>query len=686
MKKRFSSIVLLCAAALLSAADSIRLASLWTDHAVVQRDKPIVVWGWCDEPRTIITASIGESRATGATAWDGRFELRLPALPAGGPYELKVSTANGASECIRKDILVGEVWLVSGQSNAQYPLKSLDFSDPLSQLPQFLKEGGEDPMLRCYTVPHDALAAIGDTISPNPGWQLSECGTAGRFTAIGAWFAFYFRKQFPEIPIGIIHASWGGTSVVTWCSRSVLAETPAGRRLLAIFDQKTASETTWGALNPPFMEIVGERLGSLDYATVTEKDRGNTGFALGYASPDFDDTEWKSISVPGSWIVQKLADFGAVWYRKAINVPESWAGQPVEVRLGGVDKHDVTYFNGVQVGATGKDFETQYWDVLRKYDVEGSLVKAGKNTIAIRVFSFCSDGGFTGIAPFYSLRNTATGEEISLAGDDWKACAEYSFAVKQATPKYTRTTFAGDCNAPHRLFDNKIRPLIPYGIRGVLWYQGESDTHTDDQLDNYLQRFTAMIRDWRYQWAQGEDFPFYFVQLANFQDKGTTYMPANWLRIQNMQRQAALMVPNTGVVTASDLALSEPNEIHPHDKRSVGYRLFQLAFGNVYGGNVIPQGPMMDTMAADGATLRVHFRYGEGLHVDSDGPIRGFDIAGEDGNYVPATAVISGDEVILSADGIDHPVSCRYNANTGLPEGHLLNAANLPALSFFESL
>ncbi|MCQ2402150.1 MAG: hypothetical protein MJ202_00270 [Lentisphaeria bacterium] len=680
MKKSLLLCAIFCLSALLS-ADGIRLASLWTDHAIVQRDKPIVVWGWCDTPRTVVTATLGTSSASGATAWDGRFELRLPALPAGGPYELTVTAATG-EECRLQDIWTGEVWLVSGQSNAQFPLKAFGVNDPLAQTPQYLAEGGEDPLLRCYTVPNDALCAPGYTTTPNVKWELSSAKTAPYFTAIGAWFALNFRKHFPEIPIGIIHSSWGGTPITAWCSRSILASTPEGRKLLEEEDLLASDPATWQYLPrqmPQPMEP--SRLIDVSFEKLTQQDRGNQGFALGYAAPDFDDSAWKEMTIPGSWIKQKLSDFGAIWVRRTVEVPASWAGQPLEIHLGGVDKHDVTYFNGKEVGATGKGWDTQYWDVRRAYPVAAEQARPGQNTIAIRAFCFYYDGAFTGKPDQYYLLNKTTGETIPLADTTWKAQAEYSFTVKEI-PKELKETV--NYQAPHRLFDNKIRPLIPYGIRGVLWYQGESDCY-NNAPDFYLARFSAMIREWRYLWAQGEDFPFYFVQLANFHSK-PNYM-ANWFKLQNAQRLTYLQVPNTGCITASDLALNEPDDIHPHDKRTFGYRLFQLALANVYGAKeVIPQGPTMDSLTADGATLRVHFLFGEGLHTDAEGPVKGFDIAGEDGNYVPATAEIQADEVILSAEGIAKPVSCRYNAVTDMPEGHLLNAANLPALSFFDSL
>jgi len=658
-----------------------RLASLWSDHAVIQRDKQIVVWGWCDAKRTQISATLGPSRAYGATAWDGRFELRLPALSAGGPYDLTVKTANG-EEVTVKDILVGEVWLVSGQSNAEFPLKTFNANDPLDQTGQYLSEGGSTPLIRCYTASRDALSAPGDTLAPNSGWKLSSPQTAPDFTAIGAWFALFFHKQFPDIPIGIVHSSWGGSIISAWMSRSALAQTEAGRKLLAMDDEKIYCKTAWASqsdtlersMQPPPPPVI------TDYSTVSEADRGNSGYALGYASAEFDDSSWSNMQVPGSWIQQGINTNGATWIRKTIEVPEAWLGQPLELHLGGVDKMDTTYFNDVQIGSMGIGFDATCWSTERVYPVEARTVRAGKNVIAVRGFSFFYDGSLSGNPQKYYLLNTTTGEKIGLCGEDWKASPEYSIEVTAIDQSNENIL---DYHAVHRLFDNLIHPLIPYALRGVLWYQGESDVFIEERLSNYHERFKSMIREWRYLWGQGEDFPFYFVQLANFQS-GTTEA---WHRLQDIQRRVFLEVPNTGVITASDLALNEPLDIHPHDKRTFGYRLFQLALANTYGAkDVIPQGPTLDKVRVDGNRLRLHFLYADGMKAKDNQPLRGFSISSDGMNYEAAQAEIAGEEIILFSHTVPTPRHCMYNSNADLPDGNLVNKADLPALSFISGI
>lgn len=656
-----------------------RLASLWTDHAVVQRNKTIVLWGWAEQPRIRIDAFFAEQHITGMSSWDGRFELRFKGLPEGGPYTLKVTSSCGA-EVICQDIMVGEVWLVSGQSNAEFPLKTFAPDDPLEQTKQYLDEGGNDPLLRCFTTRDDAVVSPCDIAAPGPIWQPSNADTAPDFTAIGAWFALFLRKKFPNLPVGIINSSWGGTTVLAWMSRAALAQTDSGRKLIAQADDFTSAPQSWENITFPVTTV--ERPGELTpemFAKVTRKDIGNTGFDKGYASPDFNDSEWTEMSIPGSWFAQSISSYGAVWVRRTVELPASWKGKALEIHTGGIDKHDITYFNGIKVGATGKDFETHHWSHLRNYPIPAEHVKAGKNTIAIRAYCFYYDGGFIGNPANYYLLNTETGEKLPLAETTWKAFPEYSFDVIPLDN--ARVNPVADPNTVHKLFDNKIRPLIPYGIKGVLWYQGESDTDTPDKCFNYLDRFTRMIQDWRYLWAQGDDFPFYFVQLANY---ASTHAE-RWLKIQNDQRIASLTIKNTACITGSDLALFESNDIHPHDKRSFGYRLYLAALAQTYGdANTTAQGPTLDSVVQADNALRLHFAYADGLHAKDGGALKGFEIAGEEGIFRTADAEISGDEITLTEKHIKYPVAARYNANVDLPEGNLVNSAGLPALSFIE--
>ena len=490
-----------------------RLASIWTDNAIIQRDKPIVLWGWCDAPRVRVDATLGPVHATGAAGWDGRFEVRLPALPTGGPYELHVK-ATGGEECVLKNLLIGEVWLISGQSNAEYPLKTFTPNDPRAQTGLYLQEGGVDDKLRMFTVPRDSLTTTCSTVAPGTCWKSSDAKNAPDFSAVGAWFALYLRKRLPAIPVGVIHCSWGATNIWPWLSREALAAIPSGRPLLEEYDRLMNQPETWASYPPPY----------------------------------------------------------------------SYTEQPPALLE--------------QARATGK----------------------------------------------------------------------YSF---RGYPAY-------DWDLPHKLFDTMLAPLIPYGLRGILWYQGEEDADFEKDFQPYHERLLALIKDWRYRWADPE-LPFLCVQLESWCAPSTE----GWAGIQDTQRRLCLEMPNAGTVATNDLSHDEPDNNHQHDKRPIGYRLAQLALGRTYGFNdVTPAGPTLTKITAEGSSLRLHFLYAKGLHTSDGKPIRAFEIAGEDGSYHPADAQIDGEEILLSAPEVPAPKTARYNWRPRLPEGNLVNGAEQPALVF----
>ncbi len=656
-----------------------RLPSIWSDHAVIQRSKPIIVWGWCDARRAVVRGTLGGMKAQGLSSWGGRFELRFPPLPPGGPHELHL--ACGKEEVLVRNIVVGEVWLVSGQSNAEYPLGTFDPGDPMAQTKEFFDSGGEDPLLRCFTVPNDSICNPGQEVAPGGEWRLSDPGSATAFTAIGAWFALFLRKKFPDVPVGIIHSSWGGSKLVAWLSREALAARPENRPLLIRSDADASDPKLWEKVLEGRGSIPGKVSDAvIDFEHFTQRDRGNRGYSKGYADMDFDDSTWKNMRIPGSWIRQNVSLHGAVWTRTEVFLPDEWAGMDLVLHLGGVDKHDTTYFNGTEVGSTGRGFETEHWDRPRSYPIPGKLVRSGRNVVAIRAFSFYFDGGFFGSGETYRLENPALGKSIPIAAKRWKAQAEYAFSVLATS--YRPVDAPTDQDAPHRLFDNKIRPIIPYAIRGVLWYQGESDAIDNDISKPYLERFCDLIQDWRRAWAQG-DFPFLYVQLANF----LASCPDLWLAIQDAQRRASLLIPRTGVATANDLALFEPWEIHPHDKRSVAHRLYLLALSHAYGfRDLLAQGPTLDAVIPEGDSVRLHFLHAAGLHASGGDTPQGLELADADGNFHRGWAEIQGATVRLSSPKAPFPTAVRYNAQVDLPPGNLRNGAGLPALSFLHEI
>ena len=430
-----------------------KLAGLIQDGAVFQRELPIVIWGWC-APFKHVIASFNGVTLNSVSAGDGRFEFRFPAMAAGGPYELSIRTADGTEKACVRDVLIGEVWLASGQSNMEFALKTFATGDEGAQLPQYLAEGGDDPWLRMAKIPHESLGVIDTQVET--AWIKSDSQTAADFSAVGAWFALRLRKRL-NVPVGIIHSSWGGTFVHAWMSRESLMRVDCTRPAMLAHDiYYQAEKDVYSPEAKTDFSVVPNGALTIDFAKVTQMDSGNTGVEKGWAEPSFDDSAWQTMTVPGDWMKQGINGHGATWIRCAVDIPEAWLGKDLILHLGGIDKHDITYFNGEEVGRTGKGFETSYWSMPRRYTVPSRLVHAGRNTIAIRGFSFIHDGGFVSTARIYwiapvdhanddvsvmglpqpeqaegawiPLQTKSPVWKICLAGI-WRATAEYTFQI-----------------------------------------------------------------------------------------------------------------------------------------------------------------------------------------------------------------------------------------------------------------
>ena len=654
-----------------------RFAKIIGDGAVFQRRMPIPVWGWCTPFAKVNVDFAGNELATAANR-TGYFELRLPPMAEGGPYELAAQDCMSGEACTVKDILIGDVWLASGQSNMQFPLRTFCVGDPQAQTQQYLDEGGVDDNIRMITVAHPVVSAPEDDI--NGQWRKSNAETAADFSAVGAWFALRLRKEL-GIPIGIINCSYGGTALHSWLSREASMRLDCARDAVEVAERMVYQRAKWNILPDDLSKFKGG-LPAVDFSKYARHDRGNSGFAAGLASKGYDDSDWDVMRVPGSWKVQGIGGNGAVWLRCTVSIPAVLENQELELHLGGVDKHDTTYFNGVQVGATGKDFETQYWDTPRCYRVPAELVKGGKAVIAVRAFSYFFDGALTGKAEDYWLGKPGDATCVKLP-EIWKARMEYEFPLSPdiryvGHPLTVEFTVPERVHNPHFLFDGMVRPIVPYAIRGAIWYQGESDSF-ERQYRDYEVKMAAMIDDWRYVWGQG-DFPFYMVQLAKFAAAGEE----EWLTVQDAQRRVACRCRNAGVIPGTDIG--EERDIHPHDKRSFGSRLATMALHGTYGKRgIVPTGPMLkDVIALGGNELRLEFEWAYGLH-NANGPddvLEGFEVADWSRSlFYPAKARIEGEAVILSSDKVACPRHARYNWKC-CPKTHVVNDAGLPMLTF----
>ena len=636
----------------------LRLAHLFTDHAVLQRGMPVPVWGRT-RPGVRVRLALGPCTAETRSGADGEFLARLPPMPAGGPYELDVTTADPAVQARVADVMVGEVWVCSGQSNMEWPIGETVFD------PQSLSEA--DTRIRMLNVPNKA--DLGRRPDVDAAWQPATPAAVVDFSAVG----FFFGRRLAQelgIAVGLINTSWGGTRIEAWISREELVRHGSTRSAVAGYEASVSSADYWSRFSP-FDPDSPEATAQLE-EEFYPRDPGNTGFVNKWAAVDYDDGDWDAIAQPGSWMQRGYETNGVFWFRREITIPADWAGKDLKLGLGAIDKHDITYFNGEQVGATGQGLDQQYCFVPRVYDVPGRLVAAGRAAIAVRAYSFIYDGGLIGPTERMTVGPAdGSAEALPLAGV-WRLKIEHDLG---RTDPMQQPFGPGNPQSPYMLNQNKIQPLIPYAIRGAAWYQGESN---EVNAREYEWMLRALIRDWRRAWGQG-DFPFLTVQLANFRQP-LSYEPSSaWAHVREGQLKT-LQDANTGLAVAIDLG--EAVDVHPRNKHDVGKRLAQWALARTYGMPLVPSGPLYRDFVVEGERVRLRFEHTGGGLAARNGELKTFVIAGSDGKFVDAEAEIEGDTVLVHSPAVPEPAAVRY-AWADNPDGcNLYNREGLPASPF----
>lgn len=622
-----------------------KLASLFSDHAVLQREIPIPVWGWT-KPNSRVAVKLGESQVRTNSGGDGKFLVRLPPMKAGGPYTLSASCSGRAVHV--KDVWVGEVWLASGQSNMEWTVERLEN-------PAEAAEIAKAKDVRMIKIPNRAIPGVQSDV--DAAWSVADEANAPCFSAVGAYFAKMLSESL-GVKVGVINSSWGGTIAEAWTSREMLVRNPILAARLASYESYVFTPEFWDK---------ADGKGKAE-ASSLPADPGNEGQRKGWPSERFDDSSWDRMSLPATWTSKGHKFSGVFWFRKTIQVPKSWAGKDLVLNLGAVDKQDISYFNGKKVGATGKGFDESVWNLCRSYKIPGKLVKAGRNVIAVRAYSFLFDGGLIGPAPKMNVALDGSSEKpLSIAGD-WSFAIERNFGL--ITPPPVRSG-PGVPNTPSMLYNNMIAPLIPYAIRGAIWYQGESNSVRPSEYERILK---DLVRDWRFAWGQG-DFPFYAVQLANY-NAGSI---EDWPPIREAQLKL-LSEPNTGLAVAIDIG--EGGDVHPKNKREVGRRLALWALSDVFGKPGAKSGPLYKSMIVEGPAIRLRFDHVCGGLVAKGKALNCFVIAGADRKFVPAKAVIDGESILVSSPEVKEPHAVRYAWHCN-PEGaNLYNKAGLPASPF----
>ncbi len=628
------------------AAAQIKLPAIFSDNMGLQRNAKIPIWG-TGKPGQQITVKIHQQRKTTTADRDGKWRIDLAAMKAGGPYGLVVS---GAETITFKNVMIGEVWLCSGQSNMEMPMMST-----WATVNNFKAEvaAANYPDLRLF-IAKRAKSSKPRADVESEGWKRCDSTSVKNFSAT----AYFFGRQLQQklgVPVGLIQSAWGGTVVEAWTSSTTLKTVPdmAGFvKLLAtspvdsIFDESAfaAKMAAWNR--------------QLD-----EMDTASQQAGASWNHSDFDDSNWPTMLLPINWERAGLpAVDGIVKFRKVVQLPESFGKQNLQLNLGPIDDADVTYFNGVQIGATS------IYNQHRHYRVPADLPKSGKNVVAVRVLDTGGNGGLNGKPEALNLLKDST-QAISLAGE-WRY--QLGADLQKLPP---RPALANTPNRPTVLYNAMIAPLVPFAMRGVIWYQGESNAGRAYQ---YRTLFPLLIKDWRARWAQG-DFPVLFVQLANYQPVAIEPLDDDWAELREAQTMA-LALPNTGMAVTIDIG--DANDIHPGNKQDVGNRLALNARRLVYGENIVHSGPIYKSMKIEGNRIRLLFDHAQdGLLSKGGDKLQGFAIAGEDRKFVWAEAMIDGKTVVVSSPQIAKPVAVRY-AWAINPACNLYNRAGLPASPF----
>lgn len=610
---------------------------LFVDHAVLQQGTKVPVWGTADPGEAVTVAMAGQKVSTAAGP-DGKWVAYLGSMKAGGPFTLTIS---GRNEIVLTDILVGDVWVCGGQSNMERQLGPRVGQQPIDDWEKEVA-AARYPRIRHFGVAQEKSLTPLQTVKGK--WEVCTPDAVKDFTAVGYFFGRdLYRAR--HVPIGLIHSSWGGTPAEAWTSEAGLRSLPdfaaLPRQLETLIADPEAAKRQY--------EVQLE-------SWFASHDAGSSA-GQPWSAPALDTGSWKTMALPTLWEDAGEPTLnGVVWFRKTFDLPAAAARAAAELDVGMIDDIDTTWVNGVKVGATVG------YNLVRKYPVPAGLLKAGRNVVAVRVLDTGGGGGIWGDQKLQVVfSGKAAPEAVDLTGP-WRF--RIGLNLEEAPPP--PTAVIGDVGTPTVLYNGMIAPLLPYAIRGVVWYQGEANVRREQQ---YRTLFPATIADWRHAW--GQDFPFLFVQIAPHHDMTPEIREAQLLTWEH--------TPGTAMVVTMDIG--DANDIHPTHKQPVGARLALAARALAYGEHLEYSGPVFDVMTVKGGKAALRFTHLGGGLVARGGALRGFTVAGPDKVFHPARAEIRGRTVVVTSDAVADPVAVRYGwAN--VPDGNLFNKAGLPASPF----
>ncbi len=635
--KRILLILLLCIQS--AAFAQVRLARLFSDHVVLQRQKPIPVWGWANAGEKIKITMAGQTLQTKAGA-DGKWTVKFTPLEAGGPHTMHVTAKSGTATV--QDILIGEVWLCSGQSNMEWPVKSSD---------HYVKEkaNANFPQIRHFKVEHEVTLTPEKDLKAG-SWKIASAETVGDFTAVGFFFAREVYQKL-NVPIGILHSSWGGSQIEGWISKEAMQTNPELKNYADNLPK------TWEEADIIMDRKLKKQLFKSEEKTPTASEE-----AL-YTNGSAKFQSWQSAGDPlGQWDWKGLMGFrGDGYMGKEVSIPEDMVGKPTTLSLAENDSKVDVYANGKLISSTATKGS-------RKIAIPANTWKAGDNQLVLKVGSMVElswfGPGLFGKKDDMYLEEGA--KRISLASD-WKIMP--SFAEKHHYAHLMN-------NVGTTIYNAMIAPLVPFSIRGALWYQGETNAGRAYQ---YRQSFPLLINNWRQLW--NDSFSFYWAQLSSFGKDLNSNQGSNWGELREAQ-DMTLSLPKTGMAVITDIG--NPKDIHPTNKQDVGHRLAVHALKLDYGQDIPFSSPRFEKMELDQHKAIISLKYAEnGLVVKNRyGYIQGFEIAGEDKTFYYAQVQLDGNKLIITSPKVSKPVAVRYNWSDATEDGQLFNQEGFPLAPF----
>ena len=635
-----SLIMLVCYSCIATA--QLRLPAMVSDSMILQRDKPVNIWGWWNGAGPV-TVSLNGKEFKAEADEHQRWQLQLPATPAGGPYTLTIQ-AGKETKTIR-EILMGDVWLCSGQSNMEFIMGKLTekYPDEIA--------ASNNPMIREFQV--TLQYAMHPNQELNGKWRVANPANIGSFSAV-AYFMVKALYEKYKVPMAVIKSTWGGTPAESWISEEGLHD------FSGYLDRYHFYQDSVNMNNAINRERTVTNLWQKD---AKEGDKGRLP-ENNWKQNDFPANNIGSMQVPGFWEKYGLKDVdGVIWCKKKFAITAQQASTEAWLELGMIDDADSTYINGILVG-----FSTNRY-VARKYKVPAGILHEGNNTITVRIVDTDGNGGFIAEKNYRILWKDSA---LNLAGT-------WEYAVGNVTAALPVASFIKMSTQPITLYNAMIHPLIPYTIKGAAWYQGESN---GGRPGDYRRLLTALIKDWRGRWQQG-DFPFLIVQLANYMEIVKEPGESGWANLREAQQQVTKDLPNVGLAVTIDIG--ETYDVHPLKKKEVGERLSLAARKLAYNDKkLVYSGPELVSYVKRGNAIELTFQQvGSGLVAMGDKPLEQFAIAGADHKFVWASAKIIGkNKVLVASNLVTEPEAVRY-AWANNPKGcNLYNKEGLPASPF----